>query len=343
MVGAARSALRLRAAFLKRLCRVLSSVERRSEGTGKSGTSAPGRGPCTRPRATVTLGAAGARLAGEHVARSGAGTDGWACGPEGRAPRGLREKNAAERGYTEGSKLRVTGRVRRAASMPEIDIDKLDAQQVQLLAEMCILIDEEDRRIGAETKRNCHLNENIDRGLLHRAFSVFLFNTENKLLLQQRSDAKITFPGCFTNTCCSHPLSNPQELEEREAIGVRRAAQRRLKAELGIPMEEVPPEEINYLTRIHYKAQSDGIWGEHEIDYILFVRKNVTLNPDPNEIKSYCYVTKEELRELLKNAARGEIKLTPWFQIIADAFLFKWWDNLNHLNQFVDHKKIHRM
>ncbi|PNI17455.1 LOW QUALITY PROTEIN: IDI1 isoform 5, partial [Pan troglodytes] len=76
-------------------------------------------------------------------------------------------------------------------------------------------------------------------GLLHRAFSVFLFNTENKLLLQQRSDAKITFPGCFTNTCCSHPLSNPAELEESDALGVRRAAQRRLKAELGIPLEEV--------------------------------------------------------------------------------------------------------
>lgn len=106
MVGAARSALRLPAASLKRLCRVLSSVERRSEGTGKSGTSAPGRRPCTRPRATVTSGAAGARLAGEHVARSGAGTDGWARGPEGRAPRGLREKNAAERGYAEGSILR---------------------------------------------------------------------------------------------------------------------------------------------------------------------------------------------------------------------------------------------
>lgn len=106
---------------------------------------------------------------------------------------------------------------------------------------------------------------------------------------------------------------------------------------------QVPPEEINYLTRIHYKAQSDSIWGEHEIDYILFVRKNVTLNPDPNEIKSYCYVTKEELKELLEKAACGEIKLTPWFQIIADAFLFKWWDNLNHLNQFVDHEKIHRM
>ncbi|XP_048957367.1 isopentenyl-diphosphate Delta-isomerase 1 isoform X3 [Canis lupus dingo] len=278
-----------------------------------------------------------------------------AIGPAARRRgRGPGEERAAERVCGPGSRApvvcgvscvgaRVAGRDGRAASMREVDLDELDAQQVQLLAEMCILIDEHDRRIGAETKHNCHLNENIDRGLLHRAFSVFLFNTENKLLLQQRSDAKITFPGCFTNTCCSHPLSNPQELEESDAIGVRRAAQRRLEAELGIPMEEVPPEEINYLTRIHYKAQSDGIWGEHEIDYILFVRKNVTLNPDPNEIKSYCYVTKEELKELLEKAARGEIKITPWFQIIADAFLFKWWDNLNHLNQFVDHEKIHRM
>lgn len=76
-------------------------------------------------------------------------------------------------------------------------------------------------------------------GLLHRAFSVFLFNTENKLLLQQRSDAKITFPGYFTNSCCSHPLNVPGELEENNAMGVKRAAQRRLKAELGIPKEQV--------------------------------------------------------------------------------------------------------
>lgn len=135
------------------------------------------------------------------------------------------------------------------AAMPEVSTDELDERQVQLLAEMCILIDENDRRIGAETKKNCHLNENIERGaregggrragvpgrregggptspppaaralasprqrfrashlspsgLLHRAFSVFLFNTENKLLLQQRSDAKITFPGkCSPFVCC---------------------------------------------------------------------------------------------------------------------------------------------
>ncbi|XP_059259962.1 isopentenyl-diphosphate Delta-isomerase 1 isoform X1 [Mustela nigripes] len=243
-----------------------------------------------------------------------------------------------------GVDLAERGRLRaRAAGMQEADAQELDARQAQLLSEMCIVVDADDRRVGADTKRNCHLNANIDRGLLHRAFSVFLFDADDRLLLQQRSDAKITFPGCFTNSCCSHPLSTPRELDEAEAIGVRRAAQRRLEAELGIPMEEVPPEDMSYLTRIHYKAQSDGLWGEHEIDYILFLRKSVTVNPDPNEIKSHCYVTKEELKALLKKAACGEIKLTPWFQIIADAFLFKWWDNLDHLDQFVDHKKIHRM
>ncbi|XP_074841129.1 isopentenyl-diphosphate Delta-isomerase 1 isoform X2 [Carettochelys insculpta] len=234
-------------------------------------------------------------------------------------------------------------RKRSTSAMPEVNTDNLDEQQVKLLAEMCILVDENDKKISADTKKNCHLNENIDKGLLHRAFSVFLFNTENKLLLQQRSDAKITFPDCFTNTCCSHPLSTPLELEENNAYGVRRAAQRRLKAELGIPLEQVTPEEIFYLTRIHYKARSDGIWGEHEIDYILFVQKNVTLNPDPNEIKSYCYVTQEELKQLLEKASKNEIKITPWFRLIADTYLFKWWDNLHNLNCFVDHEKIHRM
>ncbi|XP_068002404.1 isopentenyl-diphosphate Delta-isomerase 1 [Melanerpes formicivorus] len=228
-------------------------------------------------------------------------------------------------------------------TMPEVNTDHLDEQQVQLLAEMCILIDENDKRIGADTKKNCHLNENIDKGLLHRAFSVFLFNAENKLLLQQRSNAKITFPDCFTNTCCSHPLSHPLELEENNAMGVRRAAQRRLKAELGIPLEQVPPEDISYLTRIHYKAKSDGIWGEHEIDYILFVQKDVTLNPDPNEIQSYCYVTQKELKQLLDKASKNEVKITPWFKLIAETFLFKWWDNLANLNKFVDHEKIHRL
>ena len=112
-----------------------------------------------------------------------------------------------------------------------------DPTQIQLMAEQCILVDEQDKILGAETKKNCHLNTNIDQGKLHRAFSVFLFNTKGELLLQQRSLAKITFPEYFTNTCCSHPLYRPEELEGED--GVRRAAQRKLNHELGIPLEEV--------------------------------------------------------------------------------------------------------
>jgi isopentenyl-diphosphate Delta-isomerase len=108
---------------------------------------------------------------------------------------------------------------------------------------------------------------NIDKGLLHRAFSVFLFDDKNKLLLQQRASEKITFPDMWTNTCCSHPLGIPAEtgasLQESVA-GVKRAAQRKLDHELGIKPEQVPLEKFRFLTRIHYKAPSDGKWGEHE-------------------------------------------------------------------------------
>lgn len=112
-----------------------------------------------------------------------------------------------------------------------------------------------------------HLMKNIDRGLLHRAFSVFLFDSSNRLLLQQRATEKITFPDMWTNTCCSHPLGVPTETgaELQDAVaGVKRAAQRKLDQELGIKPEQVPLEKFEFLTRIHYKAPSDGKWGEHE-------------------------------------------------------------------------------
>jgi isopentenyl-diphosphate delta-isomerase len=108
---------------------------------------------------------------------------------------------------------------------------------------------------------------NIDKGLLHRAFSVFLFNDKNELLLQQRATEKITFPDMWTNTCCSHPLNIPGETGSNftECVeGVKRAAQRKLDHELGIKKEQVPIEDFHFLTRIHYKAPSDGKWGEHE-------------------------------------------------------------------------------
>jgi isopentenyl-diphosphate delta-isomerase len=101
--------------------------------------------------------------------------------------------------------------------------------------------------------------------MLHRAFSVFLFNTKGELLLQQRSPAKITFPLCWTNTCCSHPLFDLiEEREVKNGLGVKKAAQRKLQQELGISKEQVPLDAFTYLTRIHYCAPSDGLWGEHE-------------------------------------------------------------------------------
>lgn len=80
-------------------------------------------------------------------------------------------------------------------SRPTEHARSYDPQQVKYLEEMCILIDEYDEIIGSASKRDCHSIENIQKGVLHRAFSVFLFNSSGKLLLQQRSDVKLTFPG----------------------------------------------------------------------------------------------------------------------------------------------------
>jgi isopentenyl-diphosphate delta-isomerase len=108
--------------------------------------------------------------------------------------------------------------------------------------------------------------ENINKGLLHRAFSAFIFRpSDAKLLLQQRALEKITFPNMWTNTCCSHPLDDFEEEKiEKEQLGVRIAASRKLEHELGIPRWQTPIDDFQYLTRIHYLAPSDGVWGEHE-------------------------------------------------------------------------------
>jgi isopentenyl-diphosphate delta-isomerase len=162
---------------------------------------------------------------------------------------------------------------------PDIDttseaLDGHDEEQIRLMDEVCIVTDEQDLPIGKASKKICHLMTNIDKGLLHRAFSVFLFNDKNELLLQQRAAEKITFPDMWTNTCCSHPLGIPGETGSNlpDAIeGVKRAAQRKLDQELGIKKEQVPLDKFRFLTRIHYKAPSDGKWGEHESRFSISI------------------------------------------------------------------------
>ena len=102
-------------------------------------------------------------------------------------------------------------------------------------------------------------------------------------------------------------------------------------------------DDFTYLTRIHYKAPSDSLWGEHEIDYILFVQKDVSITANPNEVMNYKFVSKQELADLLKDGKEDRVKITPWFRMICERFLFKWWDSLEDLASFVDTGTIHKM
>ncbi|KAL7667117.1 isopentenyl-diphosphate Delta-isomerase [[Candida] zeylanoides] len=229
-----------------------------------------------------------------------------------------------------------------------------DEEQIKLMEELCIVLDYSDKPVGAGTKKLCHVMENINAGLLHRAFSVFLFNEDGQLLLQQRADEKITFPAMWTNTCCSHPLCIPTELGitetdaahhnslESAVAGAKVAAQRKLEHELGIPFKDSPLSHFEYLTRIHYKSPSggdDSPWGEHEIDYILILqtKNDITINASPNEVKDHRWVSQEKLREMF---ADDTLVFTPWFKLICDTLLFKWWGNLDNLSQFRDDKII---
>jgi len=210
-----------------------------------------------------------------------------------------------------------------------------DVEQMRLLdADECIIVNEGDQVLGHGSKKFCHLMENIAAGnALHRAFSVFLFSTDGKLLLQKRSSHKILFPNRWTNTCCSHPLYNREEMDNPpspDARGVRIAAVRKLAHELGIPAGAVPAESMHYMTRIVYKAAvgEDDTWGEHEVDYILLATANVECRLNPNEVSEIRYVAKEELSELLEQEQRNEIMLSPWFKAVAQKWLPMWWDAL---------------
>ncbi|XP_019153180.1 PREDICTED: isopentenyl-diphosphate Delta-isomerase I [Ipomoea nil] len=225
----------------------------------------------------------------------------------------------------------------------------MDAVQRRLMFEdECILVDENDNVVGHDTKYNCHLMEKIEsENLLHRAFSVFLFNSKYELLLQQRSATKVTFPLVWTNTCCSHPLYRESELIDENALGVRNAAQRKLLDELGIPAEDVPVDQFTPLGRMLYKAPSDGKWGEHELDYLLFIVRDVSVHPNPDEVADVKYVNQEQLKEILRKADAGEegIKLSPWFRLVVDNFIFKWWDHVEKgtLKEAADMKTIHKL
>lgn len=125
--------------------------------------------------------------------------------------------------------------------------------------DVCLLVDAEDRVVGTATKEQTHRE-----ALLHRAFSVLLFDPDSgKLLLQRRSRFKVTFPLLWANTCCSHPLDSVLENTADRVLGVKRAAVRKLEHELGICPEQLQLDGFVHVVRFAYCAH-DKPYSENE-------------------------------------------------------------------------------
>lgn len=165
------------------------------------------------------------------------------------------------------------------------------------MEEKVVLVNPNDDVMGVMEKMQAHQN-----GLLHRAFSVFLFNQEGKMLLQQRSATKYHSPDKWTNACCSHPRENETYLD---------GAKRRIREELGITCEL--EEKFHFI----YKADvGQGLW-EHELDHVFIGTYNGEYQLNPDEVSAIRFVTMEELDEEIAN--KPEL-FTEWFKIIWDEY-----------------------
>lgn len=163
------------------------------------------------------------------------------------------------------------------------------APTVSFDSEELILVDADDRATGTLRKDRCHDGE----GLLHRAFSVFLFNSAGEVLMQQRAAGKRLWPGFWSNSCCSHPRAG-------EAMAV--AVPRRLEQELGISAEPT------FVYKFEYKAHYLDIGTEHELCWVFVGRTNDEPQPNPNEIEDWRWVGADELDAELADTER----YTPW-------------------------------
>jgi isopentenyl-diphosphate delta-isomerase len=163
-----------------------------------------------------------------------------------------------------------------------------------------ILVNERDEQLGTMDKMEAHL-----QAKLHRAFSIFIFNRDGEMLLQQRADQKYHSGGLWTNACCSHP--SPGEKTED-------AARRRLQEEMGFDTSLVK------IFDFTYKAEFENGLVEHEYDHVFLGVYNGSIHPDPDEVKDYRYADMETLRDNMINEPDS---FTAWFHI-AFPLLEKW-------------------
>lgn len=201
--------------------------------------------------------------------------------------------------------------------VPEIiELEDHDEVQSEMMAEMCLIVDKQDNVIGSETKRTCHWGS----GIRHRAFSVLIFDSQGRLLVQKRSAEKITFPGVWANSCCSHPLDMKSENDGSE--GVENAARRKLDQELGIPLEITETWSFHHIGKMEYSCRWDKDWIEREIDHIMVVQADTEVNHNENEISDVLWVDPLEIGRMMEgNGKWNDEVVAPWFRLIWEKFV----------------------
>ena len=172
--------------------------------------------------------------------------------------------------------------------------------------EYVILVNELDEQIGLMEKMEAH-----QKAVLHRAFSVFIFNEKKELMLQQRALCKYHSPGLWTNTCCSHQRDGESNIE---------AGTRRLQEEMGFTTQ------LEEKTSFIYKAPFDNGLTEHELDHILVGYYNDSPVINKDEVESWKWMPLEAVKEDLLSSPGH---YTEWFKIIFDKF----YDYINVKNE----------
>ena len=163
------------------------------------------------------------------------------------------------------------------------------------MVEQVVLVDENDNPIGLMEKIEAH-----EKALLHRAFSVFIFNKKGELMLQQRAASKYHSPLLWTNTCCSHQRDGETNLK---------AGKRRLQEEMGFVTE------LNEIFSFIYKAPFDNGLTEHELDHVMVGSFEGSPSINKEEVESYKWMNLDDLKSDIKN--NPDI-YTAWFKIIFD-------------------------
>ena len=157
-----------------------------------------------------------------------------------------------------------------------------------------ILVDETDREVGHLSKSRCH----DGGGVLHRAFSLLIFNAKGELLLQQRAPSKRLWPLYWSNSCCSHP---------RRAETMEAAIHRRLYEELGVRCP------LQFVYKFRYQAQFGGAGSENELCSVFIGRCAGRIQADRNEIASWRWVSPAALQAEMASVGEAAVLFTPWF------------------------------